>query len=586
MGNSQQKIPVTVRHGQERSKACQCSKRVVYSQHPNIRANISMPRTTTPSFICELPLVLVGDDERRLRIRLDCARQIYNAVLGESLSRLALLRQSRAFQAALRLRGKERRVAFRALDVQFRLREYDLHAYATQFSRSWLGQHLDANTIQTVASRAWNAVRQYQFGARVRPRFKGKGQFHSVEGKSNRQGIRWRDGAVVWGDLTLRARINADDPVIAHALTCPIKYVRIVRRALNGRVRFFVQLVCAGRPYQKPQNTVGDGVIGIDPGPRTFGFAGADWGAQVDLAAPMGQSRKQQRRLQRRIDRQRRANNPENFLPDGRVRPGPKRWCISQNQRDNERKLAEAKGKEAAHRKSLHGQLVGTLLRLGNDIRIERNSYKSFQGTFGKAVGQAAPATFVARLSRKAESAGASVTLIPTSLRLSQRCLCGAIARKTLAERVHRCDCGITVQRDVFSAYLARFCVAVDGPSGPSWRLDAAKAQVAFAGAESRFPAASSPIGVQTFVAWACEQSASGAPNRDAHLVPTGGRLERIAGAVGTLAREGQDAVARDDRSERHAREPVRSASSCHQKPPCESAGVDSGSGTPAALRP
>src|SRR6266508_3436605 len=278
MGNSQQKIPVTVRHGQERSKACQCSKRVVYSQHPNIRANISMPRTTTPSFICELPLVLVGDDERRLRIRLDCARQIYNAVLGESLSRLALLRQSRAFQAALRLRGKERRVAFRALDVQFRLREYDLHAYATQFSRSWLGQHLDANTIQTVASRAWNAVRQYQFGVRGCPRFKGKGQLHSVEGKSNKQGIRWRSGAVAWGNLSLHARIPAGDPVIAHGLACPIKRVRIVRRKLNGRDRFFVQLVCAGQPYRNPAAVTGQGVIGLDPGPRSFGIAGVDWG--------------------------------------------------------------------------------------------------------------------------------------------------------------------------------------------------------------------------------------------------------------------------------------------------------------------
>jgi hypothetical protein len=124
---------------------------------------------TTPSFICELPLVLVSDDKRRLLIRLDCARQVYNAVLGESLKRLALLRQSRAFQTAQRLRGKTRLDAFRALDTQFRLREYDLHAYATQFGRSWLDGHLDALTIQTLASRAWNAVRQYQVGSAAVP---------------------------------------------------------------------------------------------------------------------------------------------------------------------------------------------------------------------------------------------------------------------------------------------------------------------------------------------------------------------------------------------------------------------------------
>src|ERR671924_2229350 len=134
-----------------------------------------MPPAKTSSFVCELPLMLVGDDARRLRIRLDCARQVYNAVLGESLKRLDLLRQARGFQAARLKRGKERAVAFRDLSVQFRLREYDLHAYATQFRRSWLGKHLDANTIQTVASRAHTAVRQYQFGVRGRPRFKGKG---------------------------------------------------------------------------------------------------------------------------------------------------------------------------------------------------------------------------------------------------------------------------------------------------------------------------------------------------------------------------------------------------------------------------
>src|SRR5439155_25046923 len=110
-------------------------------------------------------------------------------------------------------------------------------------------------------TRAWHAVRQYQLGVRGKPRFKGKGQFDSVEGKTNKQGIRWRDGAVVWGDRTFRADIDLTDAVVVHALSCPVKRVRIVRRILNGRVRFFVQLVCAGRPYQTPTRGGGVGVI-------------------------------------------------------------------------------------------------------------------------------------------------------------------------------------------------------------------------------------------------------------------------------------------------------------------------------------
>jgi hypothetical protein len=505
--------------------------------------------SSTASFICELPLVLSGDDEHVLDVRLDCARQVYNAVLGESLRRLGLLRQSKAYQVARTLprrtkdERKARAAAFGELDKRFGLREYDLHAWAGQFTQSWLGQHLDANTIQTLATRAFGALREYQLGKRGRPRFKGKGQLLSLEGKTNKQGIRWREGRVLWGPLTLPARIPADDPVVAHALAARIKYVRLVRRVLNGRVRFFAQLICAGQPYRKAKkHPIGAGVVGLDPGPRTFGLAGEDWGAQVDLAAPFAGEKRAQRRLRRKLDRQRRANNPANYLPDGRVKPGPKRWRRSQNQHDSERRLAEAQRREAAQRKGLHGQLANAVLRLGNDIRIERNSYRSFQKSYGKAVGQAAPATFVTLLMRKAVSAGASVTVLPTSLRLSQTCLCGMIARKPLSERVHRCACGITVQRDVWSAYLARFAEAEVGSDGPIWQLDVESACAAFSGAESRLPAASSAVSVQAFAAWARDQQpASVAPSGGSHL--PNGRSERVVGVVVTRAREGSDVV-------------------------------------------
>lgn len=379
-----------------------------------------------------------------------------------------------------------------------------------------------------------------------------------MEGKTNKQGIRWREGRVLWGPLTMVARIPADDPVVAHALASRIKYVRLIRRMLNGRPRFFAQLVCAGQPYRKAKkHSIGAGVVGIDPGPRTFGLAGEDWGAQVDLAAPFAGEKRTQRRLRRKADRQRRANNPANYLPDGRVAPGPKRWRRSRNQRETERKLAEALRREAAHRTTLHGQLANAVLRLGDDIRLERNSYRSFQKSYGKAVGQAAPATFVTLLARKAASADATVTVIPTSLRLSQTCLCGTIARKSLSERVHHCACGITVQRDVWSAYLARFAQAEVGPDGPLWHLDAESAHQAFSGTESCLPAASSPVSVQAFAAFARgHQPASVAPSGGGHL-PNGGS-ERVAGEVVARAREGSDAVppaasAADARAEQSA---------------------------------
>ena len=94
-----------------------------------------MARETTASFICEVPLKATPADERELLIRLDCARMVYNACLGESLRRLRQLHESRAFKDAKKLpkgvRGSEayqkRKEAFRDADEQAGFREYDLH---------------------------------------------------------------------------------------------------------------------------------------------------------------------------------------------------------------------------------------------------------------------------------------------------------------------------------------------------------------------------------------------------------------------------------------------------------------------------
>ncbi len=102
--------------------------------------------------------------------------------------------------------------------------------------------------------------------------------------------------------------------MVAHALASHIKFVRLIQRVLNGQVRFFVQLVCAGTPYRKAKHPIGTGVVGIDPGPRTFGLADEDRGAQGALAAPFAGDKRAQRRLRRKVDRQRRANNPANYL--------------------------------------------------------------------------------------------------------------------------------------------------------------------------------------------------------------------------------------------------------------------------------
>ena len=446
-----------------------------------------MKRSKTPTFVTEIPLKVSLSQETVLLKRLEAGRRVYNACLGEALRRAKVLRQSPLYQAAREMpagekESPERKARSKAFTQARRAAgfgEYDLHGYAKQFGCSYLGDHLDSLVVQAVASRAYHAVNDYMLGKKGRPRFKGWNQFDSVEGKTNTSGLRWKDNQVVWNvlggrKLTLAPIIPAEDDVIEHGLSCPVKYVRIVRRKLNGRSRFYVQLVGKGRPYQKPENPLGQGTVGLDIGPQTVAIVSQTGAALKLFAAELEKRDAEIQALQRQIERQRRANNPDNYYPDrwerskggkgwvrkrGQSRPGQRTWVVSNRQRANQKRLAELHRRQAAHRKSLHGRLGNEILGMGDQISLEKLSYKALQKGYGRSTQFRAPGKFVKMLRRKAESAGGVTHEFPThTTRLSQVCLCGAVEKKPLSQRWHRCACGVVMQRDLFSAFLA-MCV-------------------------------------------------------------------------------------------------------------------------------
>ena len=74
-------------------------------------------------------------------------------------------------------------------------------------------------------------------------RFKVTSRFRSLEGKSNKQGLRWLGDKVVWCGLVIESIIDWNNPVLVYGLNSPVKYCRILWRNINGRKRWFVQLI-------------------------------------------------------------------------------------------------------------------------------------------------------------------------------------------------------------------------------------------------------------------------------------------------------------------------------------------------------
>ena len=147
------------------------------------------------------------------------------------------------------------------------------------------------------------------------------------------------------------------------------------------------------------------------------------------------------------MDRQRRANNPDNYDEQGRIKKRGKQrlhWKHSKRYLATRRRKATRERRLAAHRKSLHGRLVHEIVAVGKTIITEKLSYRAWQKQFGKSVGLRAPGMFIELLRRTVASTGGTLVEVPTrSTKLSQFCHgCGKSVPKPLWQRWHQCPCG------------------------------------------------------------------------------------------------------------------------------------------------
>jgi hypothetical protein len=239
-----------------------------------------------------------------------------------------------------------------------------------------------------------------------------------MAGKTNKQGIRWVNNQLVWGKLKLNPIIDPENPVIQHGLNSRVKYVRILRKELHGTCRWFVQLVCEGLPYQKPQNYVSEGVVGLDLNVSNVAYVADQNAGLLPFADRVPTFEKEIKAAQRKMQRSQRINNPGNYNPDfeakrgrktvkklGKVKKGKQKWNRSKRYQKLAAKKRDLERRKSAYTKSQNRGLVNEVLRHGNAIKTENVSVKGWPKRYGKAIAAKSPGFFQAELKRKAESA-------------------------------------------------------------------------------------------------------------------------------------------------------------------------------------
>lgn len=492
-------------------------------------------------FVHEFPLRVPGPQRRKLGNMFHFGVNLFNAIMGETRNVAVALRESTPWQETLGLKkSAERNLLFSELMKSARLDKMSMEEIArTHRLKCAIKDHLDDHLCQTIAARVCDALHSYLFYKKGLPRFKAWNMYDSIEGKTNTQSIRWRGGVVKYGKLAFAPIFDRKDVVEAHALNCigsddgGAAYCRFVRRRISGSTQYFVQVVIKGSPATKQKHLEAreankGQIVGLDVNLAIVAASGATE-ARLDLLCPDTAVRQKKiAKIQRYIDRATRVTNPRLFTAKGKPKKGSKgKFVYSKSCKQARAHLADEHRRVASSRKTEHGELTNKLLVLGDRFKTEAISYKGWQKLYGKTSAARAPGSLEVLLTRKAENAGGCVERTPLHLALSQKCVCGARFKKKLWQRWHNCpECGIRIQRDLMSAYLAA-------------NVNVAKKSLDVPMAQSRWAAAE---GLLVDAASRAIQEANVRISRQQWVpaslgVSTGDRAFRVKGTIGTTTK-------------------------------------------------
>lgn len=433
-------------------------------------------------FVYTLGLKPTNQEKEQLNKRFKQAKSVYNLTLKELLKRNNKMKKDPLYKKAYKLpKGSERNEILKDLDKIYGLEgKFTGGKIASEFRKTlYLEDYLYSRICEQLGFRAWLAFSKMKF-ANGANKVNFSEQINSlISGRSN-EGIYLDEDFICFGikrkkKTLIKIKINFkrdqyEDEVFKNKLL----YWQLIRKKINGKENYYLQAVMDGvAPGIGLEG--GRGSVGIDIGTSTIAVSSE---VQTELEELFPDEKRFERaykiaRLNRSLERKRRATNPENYNENGTIKAGKKTWKYSSRYKRDLKNLSELKRKEALSRNLAHRTLAKKIVSYGDRFVVEEMNFMSlskraketkvnektgkFQSKkrFGSTIGHRAPRLLIAFIQERAEKEGKTFIKADTrSVKASQLDhTTGEYIKVSLSTRTKNVD-NFKVQRDLYSAFL------------------------------------------------------------------------------------------------------------------------------------
>ena len=438
-------------------------------------------------FVVQFPLKAEKYQEDILDKRFEIGRQIYNSLVNITQKRYKEMVKTKTYRNLVsQLSGdkdKDKPIwkQINNLRKQFGMTEYSFFNDVQKFQHHF-SDNIDAFTARSIASNLWTAYEELFYGNGEYIHYKRYGSLNSLEGKSNKQGIRFKNDTIIWNGLKIPVIIDYNNYYENQSLKSELVYCYIVRKFIRNKYKYYVQITFKGTPPIKMDNEtgevkhyIGEGDVGIDIGTSTIAYVSSTDVKILELADRVQNIENQKRKLLRKMDRSLRATNPDNYNEDGTIKKqGNKKltWNKSNHYIKYQNELKELYRKQVDVRKYQHECLANEIISLGENIYVEKMNFQGLvkrstkkekndngrfkrKKRFGKSIANRAPSMLLGIIDRKLAYYSKCLIKIDTwDAKASQfNHFDGTYDKKKLSQRWNNFN-GVRVQRDLYSAFL------------------------------------------------------------------------------------------------------------------------------------
>ena len=460
----------------------------------------------TPTHVLRLPLCLGPWQAAEVDKTFEASRLLYNSLVHRFKRQYRLYQHTRQYKISTAVLADKKsskkakskaRAILKQTQEEYGFTRPAFEAASSELCGGWLKDRLYSMVRQKVAADCWKAFSTLLGGKGKEVKYKG---FHdreaTLQNKWNQGPFRYDSGYFIIGKLTIPVEFPKHDPYVEACMAHRVKYCGLSRYEIRGKTRYQLLLYLEGFA---PVKVTRDGElkhpiapgeeVGIDIGTQTIALSSRNGVWAGVLASELGDVQALENkinRLNRAMDRSRRATNPWAFREDGQVIPaeelpsehrnryGRHDWHESNHYAAMKARRKELYRKQAAIRRQSHWLLVQRIVSLGTVIHVEKMNFNALakrakqtkksartgrclsKKRFGHSIANRAPAMLIEMLGNKVAALGGTLYKSnPWEIKASQvDHQTREYTKKSLSQRFHYLKDGTAIQRDYYSAFI------------------------------------------------------------------------------------------------------------------------------------